>query len=298
MEKLGEVLPPPRFTPPTYDDDELNLPPIYNKWKEMRIKDTPKKIIPDAFKPEAGVIVMNTLWVNPREKPAEIKAEVKNPIESVVNLRVNRDTRVAGNPTISFSAQQYFGEGLRLSQEPKLCAHDQDIHPIYKFIPENIMKYSSFNQQEQQKSINDFGIDPSRITLPSIVGDTNSPHMRNMKDGSTFSDAMRGKDDFTIDPIYMSGGVPGNLTKSMMGGQSLEAKKKKKPSANIFDARVKPNDVPTLKAKLAKEAYEIRARKFQADEYKPPHQHTFRDHVHPLDKPNFLTGTKVAGLKY
>ena len=90
MEKLGEVLPPPRFMPPTYEDDELGLPPIYNKWKQMRIKETPKKIIPDAFKPEAGVIIMNTLWVNPREKPAEVKEEAKNPIESVVNLRVSR----------------------------------------------------------------------------------------------------------------------------------------------------------------------------------------------------------------
>lgn len=122
--------------------------------------------------------------------------------------------------------------------------------------------------------------------------------MRHPKDGSTFSDAMRNKDDLTIDPIYMSGGLPNGLTKSMLHGRSLEPKRIKKIGGNIFNARFQPSDVPSLKQRLSKEAYEIRARKFQADEYKPPHQHTFRDYHTPLGKATFMANTKIDGMKY
>ena len=117
--------------------------------------------------------------------------------------------------------------------------------------------------------------------------------MRHPKDGSTFSDAMRNKDDLTIDPIYMSGGLPNGLTKSMLHGRSLEPKRIKKIGGNIFNARFQPSDVPSLKQRLSKEAYEIRARKFQADEYKPPHQHTFRDYHTPLGKATFMVNFPV-----
>jgi hypothetical protein len=108
MEKLDEVLPPPRFVPPTYDTsdiDEVSLPSLYNKMqKQMIIKEKPKKIIPDTFKAEAGVIIMNTMSIVPKDKKNNYKKEiiVRNPIESVINMRINRDIKISGNQTISF----------------------------------------------------------------------------------------------------------------------------------------------------------------------------------------------------
>lgn len=111
-DKLGEVLPPAKFDPPNFDVDELRLPQIYNNWKTMTVTEKPKKIIPDVFKAEAGVMLVNTMSINPKEKRVdENKEPTKNPLEAVVNLRINRDSRMKGNPTISFVSQKYYDEG-------------------------------------------------------------------------------------------------------------------------------------------------------------------------------------------
>lgn len=318
MEKLDEVLPPPRFVPPTYDTsdiDEVSLPSLYNKMqKQMIIKEKPRKIIPDTFKAEAGVIIMNTMSIVPKDKKNNLKKEtiVRNPIESVINMRINRDIKFSGNQTISFQGQQYFQEGLRLSQDPRHCGvststvdtkdtnENDNIHPIYKFVPENVMKYSQTNKEntleKQVKSSGDFGIDPSRITLPSIVQDGQSPQFKGMQNGSTFSEAMR------IEAAMKSPAISskyGQLQSMQLYYENkwYDSMIKKKTVGNQFEAWFRSSDVQTLKASLSKEAHEARSKKFQSDDYKPPYSHTFRDLEPPLDKVPFKNNIKNEQLK-
>ena len=74
-----------------------------------------------------------------------------------------------GNPTISFVSQKYYDEGQRLSKDPYICKTEDDIHPIYRFVPQNLMKYSdSFDKNTKARATNESNLDPSRITLVNI----------------------------------------------------------------------------------------------------------------------------------
>ncbi|CAD8140346.1 unnamed protein product [Paramecium pentaurelia] len=217
-------------------------------------------------KPEAGIILQETDLIKPINNGIIKQEEKDNPFEKVINSKFYiKDQNEF--PTIKFETQSYFNEAERLSKEQKLCRTGRN--PILKFMPENL-NYKVENSDSQRKS-NEFQLNQTTAAK------------------------------YLSQPVLLRKPYYGLSDTALINSEQKYFQPKKSIDNNnnecdkqIFYATFKPEDVMTLKNKLAN--LKQREKEKLEDFYNPPSTHKFRDEYLDKNKPLFKTRIKPDSL--
>ncbi|CAD8058170.1 unnamed protein product [Paramecium sonneborni] len=222
--------------------------------------------------PEAGILLQETIMIKPINNGIINEQEIDNPFEKVVNSKLTSNNQQQEYPTLKFDTQAYYNEAERLSKEPKLCKSSRN--PIYKFMPENLNykvdKTNSQTQCQDKNQTQQFGKTATKYLSQPVL--QKKPYHGLSETGFQTNDSK-----------YFQ---PKQTKKQINSDQETD-----KP---IFFATFKPEDVQTLKNKLANQKQ--REKEKLQDFYNPPSTHKFRDEVLDKKKPFFKTRIKPDPL--
>ncbi|CAD8141366.1 unnamed protein product [Paramecium octaurelia] len=222
--------------------------------------------------PEAGILLQETIMIKPINNGITKEQGTDNPFEKVVNSKFNNNDQQQSYPTLRFETQAYYNEAERLSKEPKLCKSSRN--PIFKFMPENLNykvdKMNSQKQSQDQNQTQQLGQTATKYLSQPVL-------MRKPYHGLSDTGFQ------TSDSKYFQ---PNQNKKQLHEDQNADK--------HIFYATFKPEDVQTLKNKLAN--LKQREKEKLQDFYNPPSTHKFRDDVLDKKKPLFKTRIKPDPL--
>lgn len=276
---------------------------------QSTIADIPKKFFQKRYKPEAGIIMNNTNYIQEKRNYDSHAPYKIDPIEKVVNNKFLPISSKRPNATVKFNTKRYYNEGVRISQYPPLVK-DGSLHPIYRYTPAmndikndnkpNFVKDQVMETQEGQ----------SRMTIPSVVfgrkidsllnfdNADSSQELKDLNKDTSLRSFDHSEADKAVDhnelenerPAWWDAKLPPYIPEE-------EAAKRKKA---IFKRHFKERTINEINQKLS--LNQFKERKINAlepgDIYKSNKLHQFREEVLDYTKPVFLSRIKSeAGLK-
>ena len=260
---------------------------------QSTISDVPKKCFAKKSKPEGGILLNNTKYLQ-EVRNFDTSAPFKiDPIEKVVNNKFVPANSKRPSETIKFNTKKYYNEGVRISQYPPLVKGGS-LHPIYRYTPAAI-NTDKGNKEKMRDQPFETQQSESRMTIPSVVFGRRIDSLLNFDKQSSeeeFEGIPKETSLHSIDPSN-----EGKILDESERPEWWDAKlpeyieesetNRKKP---IFRRHFKETTIDIVNRKLAYQQH--REKKINAlepaDTYQTDKVHKFREEVISQSKPHFM----------
>jgi hypothetical protein len=97
-----------------------------------------KPLIYPEKRPEAGIIVNDTIALEEMKLKQESPQYETDPKERKINLKMHKGSN--NKNTVSFFCKELQEEHQRLGMNPEEVMHQEGVHPFYRFVPEHLEK--------------------------------------------------------------------------------------------------------------------------------------------------------------